>query len=101
MRRSALAEISKTCPKHWRFDSVGLGHVVLSRICWSPDRSVWIRYGGGIQVHRGVWAGDRFDITSADALEEKAANGQRVEWKDVTEEVLEEMGQIWTRELGG
>jgi hypothetical protein len=52
---------------------------------------VWIRDGGRIQVHRGVLAGDRFDITSADALEEKAVNGQRVEWKDVTEETLENL----------
>jgi hypothetical protein len=51
-------------------------------------------------IHRGVWAGDRFDITSADALDEKDEDGRSVEWTDVTDEVLKEMYEIWLSEYG-
>jgi hypothetical protein len=88
-----------TCPAHWQWDQIDLGHVVLSRICWSSDSSVSMRYDG--DIHLGVWAGDRFDITSKDALDEKDENGQLVEWTDVTDEVLEEMYEIWLSKYGG
>jgi hypothetical protein len=81
VRRRALRKM--TCPTHWQWDTVDLGHVVMSRICWSSDSSVAMSYKG--DIHRGVWAGDRFDITSADALDEKDENGQEVEWTDVTD----------------
>ena len=98
MRRSALLGMVETCPEHWGWDRVDLGHVILSRISWSSDSSVSMSYDG--DIHRGVWAGDRFDITSADALDEKDENGQAVEWTDVTDEVLEEMFKIWLSEYG-
>jgi hypothetical protein len=98
VRRADLLEMSKTCPKDWEFDLVDLGHVVISRICWSSDPSITICYDG--DIHRGVWAGDRFDITSVAALEEKDENGQQVLWTDVTKEVLEEMRGIWSSEYG-
>jgi hypothetical protein len=52
VRRGALLRM--TCP-------ADLSHVVLSRISWSSDDSVSMSYEG--DIHRGVWAGDRFDIT--------------------------------------
>ena len=54
-----------------------------------------MRYEG--DIHRGVWAGDRLDIASADALDEKDENGQAVEWTDV----LKEMYAIWLSNYGG
>jgi hypothetical protein len=98
VRRADLVEMRKTCPKSWDFDYVDLGHVVVSRICWSSDSSVSTHYDGGI--HRGVWAGDRFDITSAAALEDKDENGEQVLWTDVTDNVLEEMCDIWSSDTG-
>jgi hypothetical protein len=98
VRRSALLEMCKACPKRWRISSVDLGHVVASRFCWSSDDSISMAYDGGID--RGVWAGDRFDITSADAIEERDENGPQVKWTDVTEEVLDEIKDIWSCEYG-
>jgi len=98
VRRAELVEMRKTCPKDWEFDDVDLGHVLISRICWSSDPSTTLSYKG--PIHRGVWAGDRFDITSAAALEEKDENGQPVLWTDVSEEVLAELRCIWSSEYG-
>ncbi|KAJ7645111.1 hypothetical protein DFH06DRAFT_1476976 [Mycena polygramma] len=84
VRESALTELTAKYPK------IGLGEVVLSRICLSSDVDVRnLTYDGGI--HRGVWAGDRFDIVAAKWLEEL---GDDPSWTDVSEEVLEEMGSI-------
>jgi len=98
VRRSALLEMFETGPERWRLHQIDLGHVVLSRISWSSDPSVAMTYEG--DIHRGVWAGDRLDITSEDALDEKDENGQLVEWTDVTDEVLKEMYEIWLSEYG-
>lgn len=74
---------------------IGIGRVVLSRICWSTDPSVGMSYEGGI--HRGVWAGDRFESTTIDRMRAPKA-GQ--EWKDVTSEVIKEISTIWESCLG-
>ncbi|KAH0551563.1 hypothetical protein GP486_007218 [Trichoglossum hirsutum] len=76
-------------------DYFGFGEVILSRICWSSDPSVSTPYKGGI--HRGVWAGHRFDITTLARHEQ----GQGKElWVDVSEEVAEEIEAIWEAEYG-
>ena len=98
VRRDALINMTETCPEEWQFNRVDLGHVVLARTCWSTSSD-----GTHLHdvAHRGVWAGDRFDITSLDALDEKDENGEQVEWKDVTEEVLDEMDRLWSNEFQG
>ncbi|KAJ7656631.1 hypothetical protein B0H17DRAFT_1098305 [Mycena rosella] len=48
---------------------VKLGHLALMRICWSSDPSVSMSGAG--DIHRGQWAGDRFDIDNI--VEEAAA----------------------------
>ncbi|TFY74968.1 hypothetical protein EWM64_g9044 [Hericium alpestre] len=62
-----------------------LGHVVFMRIFpWDDDEL------------RCEWAGDRFDLASlADVTEE--VDGQTEGWKDITEEVINEMRDIWLR----
>jgi hypothetical protein len=45
-------------------------------------------------IHRGIWAGHRFDITQIDALD--GENG----WKDVTESVYDELVGIWKSKYG-
>jgi hypothetical protein len=74
---------------------IGLGQVVLSRICWSTDDSCAMRYEE--DIHRGVWAGNRFDITTIDQF--KLVDGEQ-EWKDVSDEVAKEMTEIWVSEYG-
>jgi hypothetical protein len=68
--------------------ALGFGRVVLSRICWSSEPDTRIDCEG---VHRGVWAGHRFDITIADKLEKENEDGQ---WKDVTVDVLMELWKL-------
>ncbi|KAJ6488947.1 hypothetical protein C8R45DRAFT_1143231, partial [Mycena sanguinolenta] len=84
VRQSALAR-SKARSK------AGFGEIVLSRICWSSDPSASMGYKG--DIHRGVWAGDRFDIVSSEWLE-GLDNGDGL-WTDVSEEVLAEISLIW------
>ncbi|KAJ6488968.1 hypothetical protein C8R45DRAFT_993295, partial [Mycena sanguinolenta] len=78
-----------------RAEDVGFGEIVLSRICFSTNGSVNMVWDGNI--HRGVWAGDRFDIVASDWLEglegEDAAT-----WTDVSADVLKEVGGIWRSE---
>ncbi|QPG95498.1 hypothetical protein C2857_000970 [Epichloe festucae Fl1] len=75
---------------------IGFGCVVLSRISWSSDPSVSLQDPTG-RIHRGVWAGHRFDITTM-TRHEKLTAGQN--WTDVTEELVEEVTAIWAADLG-
>ena len=49
-------------------------------------------------IHRGVWAGHRFDITTLDRHEQEMAGV--IEWKDVSEEIVYEVAEIWERAFG-
>ncbi|KAG8989067.1 hypothetical protein FRB94_014691 [Tulasnella sp. JGI-2019a] len=69
------------------------GNFLLSRICWSSDGSVSMCYKG--DIHRGIWAGDRFKITPINALEGGVDN-----WKDVSDEMGKEMAAVWESEYG-
>ncbi|KAJ6489011.1 hypothetical protein C8R45DRAFT_1074128 [Mycena sanguinolenta] len=73
-------------------DEVGFGEIVLSRICFSTDPSVAMTYDGNI--HRGVWAGDRFDIVASDWL----GGDDAAAWTDISAEVLKEVEGIWRSE---
>jgi hypothetical protein len=50
-------------------------------------------YEGGI--HRGIWAGHYFDITT---LARHEQDTKEKEWKDVSEEVAKEIASIWESE---
>ncbi|KAJ7505855.1 hypothetical protein B0H11DRAFT_1708027 [Mycena galericulata] len=71
---------------------VGFGDIVFSRICFSTDPSVSMAYDG--DIHRVVWAGDRFDLVASDWLEEL----DNAAWTDVSDEVLKEVEAIWRSE---
>ncbi|KAG6191473.1 hypothetical protein E4U36_008135 [Claviceps purpurea] len=75
---------------------IGFGCVVLSRISWSSDPSVSLKDPTG-RIHRGLWAGHRFDITTM-TRHEKLTAGQN--WTDVTEELVEEVTAIWSADQG-
>ncbi|KAG6301126.1 hypothetical protein E4U09_005818 [Claviceps aff. purpurea] len=75
---------------------IGFGSVVLSRISWSSDSNVALNDPTG-RIHRGLWAGHRFDITTM-TRHEKLTAGQN--WTDVTEELVEEVTAIWAADMG-
>lgn len=72
---------------------ITIGHIVLMRICWSSDGSTGIT--GGEYLDRGDWAGHKFDIVDTGLL--KNLNG---EWENVTEDILDEVEDLWSSEFG-
>ena len=74
----------------------GFGEVVLSRTSWSTDGNCGME--NTRDIHRGVWAGHRFDITTLDR-HRQGSLGQ-TEWKDVSEEVANEIDRLWTEGYG-
>lgn len=76
---------------------LGFGEVILSRICWSSADSVSMQSRNN-NIHRGVWAGHRFDITTLERHEKTMLRG--AEWRDVSDEVAQEIAEIWKSEFG-
>lgn len=69
---------------------LSFAHVVLARACWSkraPDGVC--RLSGA--MHRGVWAGDAFDVIR----EEEWGREQRLGWADVSWDAVEEALGVW------
>jgi len=48
-------------------------------------------------IHRGLWAGHRFDITIIDRHKQGSLEG--TEWKDISEKVVNEVEGIWRKEF--
>ena len=70
-------------------DARCFGEIIYSRICWSSDNSTSMRFTG--DLHRGIWAGDRFVIVTVDDFEAMpSAKG----WKDVSVEAAEWLNEI-------
>ncbi|KAH8101552.1 hypothetical protein BXZ70DRAFT_101594 [Cristinia sonorae] len=85
---------NRVVPFHER--QLGFGEVLASRICWSQDDSLAMVDTSG-RLHRGPWAGHRFEITLADA---KPCLEVGKVWKDVSEEVMREMRELWQGNFG-
>ncbi|KAF3482520.1 uncharacterized protein GIQ15_05279 [Arthroderma uncinatum] len=94
-------------------DYVGFGDAILIRACWSTKPPLGLKIAKGMPIHRGVWAGHRLEIIPlSDHRREMIAQtqenrlrherGESVEkcWKDVTSEVRDEVGSLWSRECG-
>jgi hypothetical protein len=66
----------------------GFGHILLLQICWSsdPSMSIFISYENNSDIHRGPWAGNRFNITSIEHVDDT--------WKDVSKQVLKKLQKI-------
>lgn len=71
-----------------------LGEVIVAHICWSSDDSISMANPDG-DIHRGRWAGNRFEITTTD----KVKNLDE-EWKNVSDEVAKKMQTIWEANYG-
>ncbi|CAK5279119.1 unnamed protein product, partial [Mycena citricolor] len=94
-------ELFKMKDKYWnphpgRHNNLSLGHIVFGRICWSSNSSVSMGRDDSIELHRGVWAGDRFDIIS-DSDEEwvKELQQETSRWKDVSRDAVDELERIY------
>ncbi|KAJ7510691.1 hypothetical protein B0H11DRAFT_2215439 [Mycena galericulata] len=73
---------------------VWFGHLALIQICWSSDPSA--NMADEIDISRGIWAGDRFDIITEDEfIDELQNSAEPVTWTDVSEEVIKEVETIW------
>ncbi|OBT84265.1 hypothetical protein VE02_06979 [Pseudogymnoascus sp. 03VT05] len=75
---------------------IGFGEVIALRTCWSSSNSIRMCFR---QIHRGVWAGHRFDITTRGRHDESTKD-EKEEWKDVSDEVAEEIAAMWESEYG-
>jgi hypothetical protein len=72
---------------------IGLKQALLSRVCWSSDDS--LSMCTSVKIHQGAWAGDRFEVM---AMSRFAARSDP-EWKDVSEEVANEIEKIWNEDM--
>lgn len=72
---------------------IGLGHVVLMRICWSSHPDTGIRNRN--YLSKGAWAGHRFEIIEDDMQSDPGTG-----WTDVGRGVLREITQLWETLLG-
>ncbi|OCL04804.1 hypothetical protein AOQ84DRAFT_300129, partial [Glonium stellatum] len=81
-----------------RIKGLGFGELVLSRICWSSqvDTSV----SEEVTLHKGVWAGHRFDIVTTKKLQAESEDEGAGKWLDVSDEVTKEMEAVWKSECG-
>ena len=73
----------------------GLSRVLLSRICWSSDPSCSM-HEGPLQLHRGPWAGDRFDVRVLDDVIESMKDEGK--WVDVTRIAAREIYDLCKRD---
>ncbi|KDQ11609.1 hypothetical protein BOTBODRAFT_189786 [Botryobasidium botryosum FD-172 SS1] len=70
-------------------DRDDLGTVLLTRICWSSDAS-W-DYNGRY-LEKGLWAGDRFEIATVDAVNARIERGEA--WMDASADALGDIRAI-------
>lgn len=86
---------------------VSLAAVLVTQICWvsKPDKPTKHSMSATCNkhLHRGPWAGDRFDVCflhehEADLAE--MAEDERAAWKDVGVEIAEKMEDICKSEYG-
>ncbi|TCD71461.1 hypothetical protein EIP91_010167 [Steccherinum ochraceum] len=73
---------------------MSFGAVVGARFCWSSvdDTATVTR-----DLHRGPWAGHRFEITTLDRLRILEEDKQ---WKDISDGALTQLKTIWKNEWG-
>ncbi|KZT66186.1 hypothetical protein DAEQUDRAFT_813725 [Daedalea quercina L-15889] len=94
VRVSGVAALTDSpCKGPWTNKCLGLGHVLLTQICWSSDPSASMYYQGPIT--RGAWAGHYFAITTVDQLTEHPEFKAKKDWTDVTEKVTKQVLEIW------
>lgn len=71
----------------------GLGQVLLSRIGWSSDPSCSMPYNEHLQLHRGSWAGDRFDVRVLDDVIQSMKNEGG--WTDISRTAAKDVYELY------
>ncbi|EKM56099.1 uncharacterized protein PHACADRAFT_209596 [Phanerochaete carnosa HHB-10118-sp] len=69
-----------------------LGLVLFSRICWSTTSHCSMPENISDRLTTGTWAGDRFEIIPREKM------GRDIEWKDITEEAIAWLHEIFESE---
>ena len=84
----------------WNKGPIGFVEVLKCMFCFSNDPSVSMSFDGPEDLHRGPWAGHRFDIvTLAEHNEQIEEEGKPKDyWKDVSFEVRKKIKRIWDGE---
>ncbi|KAG6918255.1 hypothetical protein DXG01_015629 [Tephrocybe rancida] len=96
VRGDGITELWDTPEKPW-LEEIRFEHALYMRTTWSSDGSLSLNYDGPIQIHRGIWAGNRFDVSGIKTVRDE--NGSSVDgWKDVTDDVLKEVVEVWENE---
>ncbi|KAI0333611.1 hypothetical protein GY45DRAFT_1297118 [Cubamyces sp. BRFM 1775] len=93
---------NKLHPDDAKLREINLCRLVLACICWSPNTDTGVRSAGGgaavnAQLVRGRWAGDRLEMTT---LEKMAPCEEGARWKDVTEDLLRLLRELWVSKIG-
>ena len=65
---------------------LGFEHVVLLRVIWSSSSP-------NARFNQGIWAGHHLEIATLDRHEKSVMSN--VAWKDISEDVIEDMIQLW------
>lgn len=66
----------------------GFGQIIASKISWSSDGSMTMKYAQKHGFSRGAWAGHRFDIVLIDSFD---LNG----WENISKAVREELEGLY------
>ncbi|KAH9931298.1 uncharacterized protein B0H18DRAFT_952806 [Fomitopsis serialis] len=95
VRASGVARLTDSrCDGPWTDGMLSLGHVLLTQICWSSERSGAIDDKRGLNIHRGPWAGHYISITTVDQLTENVSYNCK-QYVDVTDKILAEVSELW------
>ncbi|KAF9026995.1 hypothetical protein BDZ89DRAFT_1067172 [Hymenopellis radicata] len=73
---------------------MSFGSLVLARIAWSTDSGMAMAYATEHDLHRGVWAGDRFDVVNMEAIEHDDG------WTDVGAGARKQLNEMWEDRFG-
>jgi len=93
-RREVALKVFEGHPRQRPLDEFDLmGMILHLQICWSTYDDTSMVYSG---LHRGKWAGDRFEFTGKEVLDTRSAE----DWKDVSEEVVDLFVQVFEAEHG-
>ncbi|OJT12640.1 hypothetical protein TRAPUB_10806 [Trametes pubescens] len=98
VRAGALAELSGQPDDVQPFlmaSTVDLGTALFTRFCFSPDDSIAM-VNTSVKIHEGKWVGDRVAINT---LERMKLGQSEQEWKDVTDEVIADIKDIYQDEF--
>jgi hypothetical protein len=69
-------------------------------IGWSASSGIATNPGAGGSLHRGIWAGHSFGITTLEAHLQQSKREPWKAWEDSSDEVCREIAEVWGRNHG-